>query len=339
MKRSKFSINSFVTILIVIFAASSLVISSTVMANVPTWEPMSVKPVQGVEKEMSPQTDSRQQTEKLNLVAKELGISLAGNVLVFKTIEDYRRAVDNPTEEVSGTVTAVVMNYFKFQSYLNSKARAVKSEFNDEYFESLLNSDKVIQIDENLFRVNPNTGKVFVLPAAKINEYKDLIAENISNRSISVYSTDEDVLDLIKGKASNQKALDLFGLFCNEGGVGGDAAQIDFYYGGEKINTLAAFNKYGIYFSLFASVNPSLGSSQFLFEFNGIGGYIHWHARCGLTVDYPITSSGNNNPSNKQRYQSYQGSRNLANFWFGYRILLKSNGTPLTQRNMIHKNW
>jgi hypothetical protein len=277
------------------------------------------------------------QADRENLLAKELGISLAGNVLVFKTVEDYHRAVDNPSEEMSATVRDVIKKFSKFQSYLNSRRRAAEPAFNDEYFESMLNSDQVVQIGGHLFRVNPSSKKVFVLPASKINEYRDLVAENLSNKSISVYSTDEDVLDLVTGNASNQRPL-----ICNEGGVGADAAQITFNLGNSQVQTLAAFNKYGIYFSLFAEVYPSIGSNQFVFEFNNGFGYIHWHARCGLTADYGTTSAGNNNGNAKQRYQSYQGSKNLANFFFGYRILLNlgcGGTTPLTDMNVIRKNW
>ena len=284
----------------------------------------------------STQVNPRPPTDRENLSAKELGISLAGNVLVFKTIEDYRRVVDNPTEEVSRTVRAVIKKFSKFQSYLTSRRSAIEPAFNDEYFESMLNSDQVVQIGEHLFRVNPKTKKVFVLPASKINEYKDLVAENVSNKSISVYSTDEDVLDLVTGNASNQK---MFGLICSEGGVGADAAKTNFKIGNTNHETLAAFNKYGIYYSLFAEVYPSTGSNQFLFEFTNGFGYIHWHARCGLTADYGTTSAGYNMGNSKQRYQSYQGSKNLANFFFGYRILKKSNSTPLTGMNVIRKNW
>lgn len=275
-------------------------------------------------------------TDRENLSARELGISLAGNVLAFKTIEDYRRAVDNPTEELSGTVKAVIRKFAGFQSYLISRRRATEHVFNDEYFESMLNSDQVVQIGEFLFRINPKAKKVFVLPASKINEYKDLVAENLSNKNITVYSTDEDVLDLVTGNPSNAR---MFSFICREGGVGADAAQITFTHGGSTIQTLAAFNKYGIYYSLFAQVNPSTGSNKFLFEFDHGFGYVHWHARCGLTADYGTTSAGNNNGNSQQRYQSYQGSKNLANFFFGYRILLKSNGTPLTGMNVIRKNW
>lgn len=313
--------------------ALSLFVSLIVLVMLPTGgAPSSVN----AQRKSTQANPIPQDTE--NLSAKELGISLSGNVLVFKTIEDYRRVVDNPTEEVSGTVTTVIKKFSKFQSYLTSRRRAIESAFNDEYFESMLNSDQVVQIGEHLFRVNPKAKKVFVLPASKINEYKDLVAENVANKSISVYSTDEDVLDLVAG-ASNQK---MFGLICNEGGVGADAAQINFTIGNTNYQTLAAFNKYGIYFSLFAEVNPSAGSNQFLFEFNNGFGYIHWHARCGATADFGTTTAGNKNSNAKQRYESYQGSKNLANFFFKYRILVNlscCNSFPVTESNVIRKNW
>jgi hypothetical protein len=275
--------------------------------------------------------------EKTHAQAKELGISVIGNVLVFKTVDDYRRVVDNPTEDTSSKLRSAIAGYPEFRSYLQAKRPGGEEVFNDEFFESLLNSDQIVQIGEHVFRVSPGTRKVYVLPAAKKDAYRDLVAEK-ANPNITEYSIDEDVLERVSGKVSAQMKFG-FGWHCCEGGVGSAASQITFSYAGGNVQTLAAFNKYGIYYSLFAEVFPSTGSNQFNFEFDNGYGYIHWHARCGSTADYGTTTAGNANGNAKQRFQSYQGSANLANFFFGYRILRKSTGLPLTGMNVIRKNW
>jgi hypothetical protein len=276
--------------------------------------------------------------DQTHAVGKSLGISVVDGVLAFHTVEDYRRAVDNPTEHTRAELKIAIAGYPEFRSYLATGESRSRNVFDDPFFESLLNADQIVQIGGQMFRVDPKRETVLVIPATSPEDYRDLVAENISNERMVRYSTGDDVLERVFGNPSAPVAFGL-GWFCKEGGVGGDSAEITFSHGGSNYQTLASFNRYGIYFSLFAKVFPSTGSNQFLFEFDHGFGYIHWHARCGPTSDYGTTSAGNMNGNSEQRFQSYQASANLANFFFGYRILKKSTNLPLTGMNVIRKNW
>ena len=276
-----------------------------------------------------------------NILAKELNMSLENNHLVFKTTADYQKIVDNPTKEISDKLTLAINHYVDFKSYAEYKTEnKISNEvdlFNDPYFESMLNVDKIIQIGDYLYRVNPKTEKVYVLSIKFNAEYQDLVNENISNTNIKVYSTSDNVLELVENNIASKSTA----LFCSEGGIGwkADLAKFSSGTGVNNVEALAAFNKYGIYYSLFATIKPSVGSSQFKFNFNGSVGYIHYHVRCGATVDYATISTGNANASAEQRYQSWQGSTNLNNLFFGFTVQDNTTTALLSRMVVIRQYW
>lgn len=278
-----------------------------------------------------------------NTFAKEFNLTLSENRLVFKSIEDYKKAVDNPTEEIARKFKQALNNFTNFKSYLATKnEKIVKSTnddgFNDTYFEAILNSDKIVQIGDYLYKINPLSQSVYVLSAKYISDYKDLVNENTNNSNIKIYSTGDNVLELVETNTASKNTA----LFCSEGGIGGYADGVDFVAGagsGSSRRAAVDFNRYGIYFSLFARIWPSAGGNEFVFDFNGTLGYIHYHVRCGSTADYGVISGGNQNQSAEQRYQSYQGSTNLNNMFFAFTPRYNSSSPALSRMVVIRANW
>lgn len=284
---------------------------------------------------------SKSTTTNENLLAKEFNLNLVNNRLIFKTKSDYQKVVDNPSKEISDKFTLCLNNYSDFNSYSdfkkNKKITNKEDLFNDPYFESMLNADKIIQIGDFIYRINPKNEKVFVLSSKYENEYSDLVNENVDNENIKVYSTGDDVLDLVENNLAGKNVS----LFCPEGGVGGDADGVDFTVPGTNRTSRAAvdFNRYGIYFSLFARIWPSVGGSEFVFDFNGTLGYIHYKVRCGATADYGLITGGNQNQSSEQRFQSYQGSTNFTNYFFAFTPRINSASPALSRMVVIRRNW
>jgi hypothetical protein len=262
----------------------------------------------------------------------EFNVTVADNRLAFKTIEDYERVVNNPTEELRAAFMKAADGLSGFTSYgesLRSRGEEVASLIEDEYFASIVNADLAVQIGEHIFRVNPPAEKVYVLPAANASQYQDLVSENIANKSIRVFSTGDSVLEVLKSPTPSA-------VFCNQSGIGGKHATLMFSGGGKM--AAANFNRYGIYFSLSAIIVPvSSLPLNYLFDFSAPGN-IHYRIRCGGTVDYKITTPGYWTGIS-QRYQSYQGSRNLNELFFGFRVKYKSTGTPLSGYVVIRQNW
>jgi hypothetical protein len=264
-----------------------------------------------------------------NRSADVINVLAKGDRLAFASIGDYRRAVDQPSEETKKQFAHTVAALRGFTSFakkqnssptLRTQRDQVASLIRDEYFASILNPDLVVQIGDHIFRVNPSTEHVYALPAANEKEYGDLIAENTGNSHVQRFSTGDNVLELIQtgGMSTNS-------LFCGQSGIGG-------YTNAAPFGTLTAsadFNRYGLYFSLSASVSP-IGSSGFMYTFEftgGIGssqGYVYYKPRCGNPVGYAISTKGSWTGT-RQKYQSYQGSTNLNQVYFRYRI--KNSGT------------
>src|SRR5205085_6465339 len=104
-----------------------------------------------------------------------INVSVKGDRLVFASLADYKRAVDQPSEQTKAEFARTVGALKGFTSFaqkpnsspaLKIAPDKVASLVKDEYFASILNSDLVVQIGDNIFRINPSTERVYVLPAA-----------------------------------------------------------------------------------------------------------------------------------------------------------------------------
>ena len=271
--------------------------------------------------------------------ASEFNVSIIKNRMAFKTVEDYERVVDNPKTELKNEFIKTINTLTNFNSYSKQlpssgdrstrDARSIK----DEYFASILNPDLVVQIGGYIFKVNPASEKVYALPVDDEAQYKDLISENTANTKIRVFSTNDDVLDLIRNHGTETRSL-----FCNQSGIGNKSAGA--YINGSNLVT-ADYTKYGIYFSLVAKIG-SIGSwpSLYVFDFTGgkNKGYVHYHVRCGSTSDYSTATQGSWTGT-YQKYASYQGSKNLNELYFGFRVKNAGTGQYVTPYVIIRQNW
>jgi hypothetical protein len=254
-----------------------------------------------------------------------INVSVKGDRLAFASVADYKRAVDQPSERTKAQIAGIVAALKGFTSFaqkpnasssLKISPDKIASLVKDEYFASLLNSDLIVQIGDHIFRVNPSTESVYALPAGDEKDYADLVAENTRNTRIQKFSTGDNILELIQTKEKGTKR----GLFCSQSGIGGRHHNVPF--GG--FTAFADFDRYGIFYSLSASVSP-YGSSGFPYTFDFTGGitpnkgYVFYHVRCGSTASYATTTSGSWKLT-YQKFQSYQGSTNLNQVYFIYRI-------------------
>lgn len=273
-------------------------------------------------------------------------ITVIDGRIAFKTFEDYEKVVNLPSDRQAIELIAFIKSLSGFKSIIqDTSAEKYKNYYlNDPFFGMLLNQDECLQIGNFIFRIDPEREKVYVLETKNSNEYKDIIVKNIKNRHILIFSTGENVLELLRKryKMSNSPSptINAWSMFCNQSGVNGAADGDNFILGNSTYRGTVDFNRYGIYFSLFARIYPSIGGNQFLFDFNGTLGYIHYQQKCGWGADYGILSTGTNQGA-QQRYQSYQGSKNLTNYFFAFSVRLNSGANPVVSNRMvvIRQNW
>jgi hypothetical protein len=256
----------------------------------------------------------------------EFNVSVRNGILVFPTRADYDKVATQPTEETESRFYAVLKTLNGFNSIGNKILQSSgpnETGIKDDFLAAILNEDLAVQIVDHIFKLDPQSQKVFALPIVNANEYPDLVAEKVSNGKIRMFSMEDDVLDWIVepegtiGDTGNEKSL-----FCTEGGIGGS-------FSPSSLNTepcAAEFRRYGIYFSLKAYIQTgTVSGSNYFFDLEPV----HYHVRCGNTVgpynsyhatgQYDISIPG-------LKYQSYQGSKNLHAVYFRARVSYTSTG-------------
>jgi len=253
-------------------------------------------------------------------------VSVKGDRLVFSSIADYKRTVDEPSDETkeqfARTVAALGFTSFAQRQNpsltLQTNSGELSSIVQDEYFASILNPDLVVQIGEHIFRVNPTTERVYALPVANEEEFADLIAENTLNSHLQSFSTEDNVLELIQAKTPGTSLR-----FCTQSGIGGLGQSTPLAPLSEH-TVSADFIRYGLFFTLQATVSHWTSSGfPYYFEFTGGVaanlGAVYYHVRCGSTANYVIKTPGSWKLT-YQKFQSYQGSTNLNEVYFMFRL-------------------
>jgi|GEM_PF-6425239 len=196
----------------------------------------------------------------------------------------------------------------------------------DPYFTEMLNEDLSVWIEDRVFRVDPEHGKVYVIEADGMEEnYDALVAENITDRDVKEYSSDPEALDIVKEQRDGPD-----GSRCSAPTANSHHTANIYLTDNTGRYAHSHYAKYGIYFTMFTRIDV-IGSSAPVYQFDHAGSiwdgapHVFYKARCGATADYSIVSTGSWTGS-AFRYQSYQGSRALERLYFYVKI--RSNYAP-----------
>ncbi|WP_299250264.1 hypothetical protein [uncultured Cytophaga sp.] len=141
-------------------------------------------------------------------------------------------------------------------SNLRTSSTIVDSLYPD-FLKAILNADAITQIGDYLIKVDMENGKVLVLKSEDKQDYNDLVTNNVSNAKIMVYSTDDDVLDLLANglSSSNERTT----LFCGrKAGPPNKDSGYEYYNNSDsnwRLDCKVVNQNAGIYFSLQAKAN------------------------------------------------------------------------------------
>ena len=247
--------------------------------------------------------------------SSEFNISSDGKMLIFKTTDDYKKVVNNPTEEIKSKFLKEVAN-FKHTTYseLLSKSKSSENDelLGDDDLAQILNEDWIVQIGDYLYRVNKPTELVYVLPASNVSEYQDLVNENVANKNIRKFSTEDDVVELAESGAEGQKSL-----FCGEGGVGSRSQSAQH---GSALNTTTGVtstlrhSKFGIYFTIVMESYSNSYLSQFKFEFPTSSNERRFKRRCQNVEYVPFSETDQWQSSMSVSEAQYKIRENISNF-------------------------
>lgn len=260
----------------------------------------------------------------------ELNIASDGKMLIFKTTADYNNVVNNPTEKEWSMFISKVKE-MKHTTYAEKLALNKSGEsddlIGDEDLAQILNDEWIVQIGDYLYRVNKPTESVYVLPAANIDEYQDLVDENKSNPHIRKFSTGDNVIELAESGAEGQKSL-----FCSEDQLGNRYEETDIFTvpgfnGAYQFWGDSDYRRYGIYYSIVTTANSNVqGQIRIYVQVENV-----WHhQRCGNTVGPYSLPWYQSNPAtdNFQKHKSYSGSTALNGLHTKFRIRCEIPGVP-----------
>lgn len=248
----------------------------------------------------------------------EAGMSTDGKMLIFKSIQDYENAIENKAD-LNYQQLLDNANSLNFNNYLSSHSNSDVENKMDDFFGQLLNEDGAIQIGNHIFKIDLNSEKVYSLNINNRNSsYKDLLKGNSSNKDISVFSTGDDVIDLLEN-GSIEKSC---------GGIGGDdyvTSVVDF---GNNVRCQGMVSHFraGIYFRTTARFEPLL--SGVIYSELEIKNPEAWARRRPCNSNSITTSSSGVKKSgtSQQIWQFYSGVRNLNGLYLFARVKCTYNG-------------
>lgn len=254
-------------------------------------------------------------------------VDLKNGLLHFKDIQFYRYFIEeyplNQKDEFIQTLDKVDDFNSYTKMYVNKKSNSSLKQFNgeeaelldiNEFFGSLINEFGLIGIGEFTFKINPSKNEVLVIEESDLTLIEKLKTGDISDNRIMVFSTDDDVIDLLLEGVRGTKNSRLE-LFCSESGASSKKDDGSEYHPATwgwdyRQDNKVVYQKAGIYFSLQAKIKTQRQVSgvwwAYTYSYLGIDFYYKYKAKCksekeGWDVIY---SAQRENEFNKRIYES-----------------------------------
>lgn len=261
----------------------------------------------------------------------EFGVEFKNGALRFPSTERYINLVESENEATKSKIINFLAEkddyislrkaHLGFKKLANGRtlsAQEVELVESNEFLSSLLNEDGLILIGDHYFKVDLSAERVYVLNAQFENELNDLKDENTSNLNIMVFSTDDDVLDLVE-EGTKGTINGRIELFCGESGAREDKDDSFVYepvYGDYRQDNKVVYQKAGIYFSLQAKTKMQYKSLTGLWVDAGItynqviNYYVKYEPKCKGVTERTDTKT-DDGPSNELNYRAYESGRGL----------------------------
>lgn len=249
--------------------------------------------------------------------------SSSDKMMVFKSTEEYEKYFSLTTEEQKNYLKE--LKRLPFVS-LNESANKTTSEdlIDDDFMKSILNEDNIVQIGDFLYKINMKEEKVYVLPSSRINQYTDLVNQNLNNRDIRKFSIYENVIELAEAGELSEKAL-----FCRDSHANSRSEHVGPFVEIGYMQTLnfdcnVLYRAFGVYFTLKATLNAftqglswnDLNNDQPQYYSGSAGLYLKiegerkYKERCGSEPSGFYVMPAATGYTSIQM-QSYQGSKGL----------------------------
>jgi hypothetical protein len=225
------------------------------------------------------------------------GFHSDGKMLIFNTSDDFANFIEfdiskhvaeysansKDGQPVMRNIKQELVNevYPRYSDYIVSSNQV--DYINDNILNEVLNKDMIIQIGNYLYRLNKEKEKVFVLASTyKDTDYNDLVSENTSNKKIMVYSTEEDVLEMVESGRLSEKVVGCTAPYANQKSSDYTPVKVINQYA--SMTSRAIYKKFGFSHKLIAEVTISNTNA-----YNNVQIYIaaencSFKQRCGTTL-------------------------------------------------------
>lgn len=153
----------------------------------------------GCKKEIS---SNQQKSNSQNVKEKSILYRVENGMLVLNTVDDFDQLIELSTEDFNQTLKD--LDYMSYIETLNVNEVNI---IEDGFLSVVLNKNLVVQIQNYIYLVNKASSKVFALHKDNFSSYPDLIAENISNKYVLEFSTEDNVFELLGEIENTEKSM------------------------------------------------------------------------------------------------------------------------------------
>lgn len=126
---------------------------------------------------------------------------VSNGMLVISSVENFDSLINIADEQYYQQL--INLSYTSYQETVTIDSL---NSIEDQLLSAVLNSNRVVQIGNYIYRINKSTEKVFALHKSQYNvSFQDLIAENIGNKNVLEFSTEDNVFELL-GEYKNEES-------------------------------------------------------------------------------------------------------------------------------------
>jgi len=258
------------------------------------------------------------------------GVTATEEFITFESIDAY----ENFFSEGNDSARTKLVKAAQLNQTHNSMLRvatlrtstSIVDSLYPDFLKTILNADGITKIGNYIIKVDMANEKVLVLKNEDKQYYNDLVSNNYSNSKLLVYSTNDEVLELLANdilpsqSANTASSNHRTTLFCRQSGADGrEDKGFEPYMTNWRFDCKVVYQKAGIYFSLIAKANKQTNAAGLWVE--STDGY-----EMGIDYNYSYTpkckgtSTGSNffwNIGTTVSYRPYESTTALKNFYYG----------------------
>lgn len=235
--------------------------------------------------------------------------------IIFESIDEYDELVQNP-DETGEALQKIAISSSDPSDTIETLGDS--DTLYPEFLQQILNKDRIVQIGNWLIKVDLLNERVLVLETEYSENYQKLVDNDLSFEHIQIFSTEDDVLDLLKA-GEQSPTMKVSGLFCSESGAQRKKSSgYKYIDSGRRLDCKVVYQRAGIYFSLqgkvihetktgffgsWTGICSCFGNEAINLEYNYI-----YKPKCKSQVASNGSTSTNTSYSlNKRPYQSTRG--------------------------------